>query len=355
MYNKFLVTLLLFTAFAAINSTYAQKSETPQELVVKFLDIVEEKAYMSPTVNWDSVRPAFIGETKHITEPKELRILFQKFLRQLKDYHSGVFYAESQTDEDTNEHLIFYATATYEEQGAPPLNFQHEFINEKYGYINIPPVVLEQKRYIETIGNQLKELDRKNPKAWIFDLTENEGGSRVPMLWPMYYLIDQDEVYSDVDSKGKEEKVKKMMWDTTGEDEDGLMFFELAGLGDEKLIPKEMVNTNIPIIILTSEKTASSGEFFVAAFKGQRNVTVIGQKTSGLTSGNEAINLSKNYLLNLTTSVIKDRTGKVYKIGEGIDPDISVEIERGLSAEDYMKPEVKQKFLDAAIKFLDKL
>src|SRR5690606_10315127 len=178
-----------------------------------------------------------------------------------------------------------------------------------------------------------------------------EGGNIMPMLWQMYYLIDGNIAYMDIESNGKENNTNKAMWDTTGEHKDGLMFFELSGLNDEKLQPKKTVNTNIPIVIVTSEKTASSGEFFAATFKGQKNVTLIGQKTNGLTSGNEALVLNKNYVINLTTGVLKDKTGKIYKIGEGIEPDIHFEIEKNLTLKDYEKQEIKQKYLDAAKKY----
>ena len=355
MVNKLLFTLLVLS-LTMFTNTYAQKSETVQELVIEFLDTVEHKAYMTSMIDWDSARPAFIEETKHITEIKELLPHFQKFLKQLKDYHSGMFYGEGDDEKDENALLRAYATLTLEELGYPPLNFKHELINDKYAYINIPGVTLERRKYIETIGQQMQELDEKNPKAWIFDITENEGGTLVPMLWPVYHLIDhEDEYYSFVDNKGEAEMGDREMWDLTDAEEDDIKMFELSRLNDESLIPTGPVHRDIPIVVLTSNKTGSSAEFFAAAFKGQRNATLIGQKTVGLTSGNEAYFMGNNYVLNLTTVVLQDRSGKVYKIAEGIDPDISVEIEGNLSAEDYEKPEVKQKFLDAAIKFLDEL
>lgn len=160
------------------------------------------------------------------------------------------------------------------------------------------------------MGRKLEELDAKDPKAWIFDLTENDGGSITPMLWQMYNLIDQDSIYSFVNSKGYEEKQSRKMWDTEG-DKSAQRMLDLFKLDPAELEPTKLKNTYIPIIVLTSKKTASSGEFFVAAFKGQKNVTVIGQPTNGLTSGNSEYPLGKNYLLNLTTDVLKDREDKI--------------------------------------------
>lgn len=346
--NIRILTIFLITLTISLNSVYAQK-DSPKDLVTKFLKIVEEKAYVSPTVKWDSVRPAFIEETKNVKALSELQPYFKKFLRSLKDGHSQIIYSESEDDDESEDAIMErYAQATYKSAGVPPPNFKHYIIDKKYAYINIPTVVIEQRNYIDTIGIQLTELDKSNPKAWIIDLTENEGGSIQPILWHFASLIDQIETYSDVDNKGHEKKQKKIYDEISEEDK---RYYELFNFDYNKVKPKELKNNNIPIIILTSFKTSSAAEFFVASFKGQNNVKIIGQSTGRQTSGVEDFTLNKNYWLHLTTTVIKDRNGKIYKIGEGIEPDIHFEIDKKLK--DYEKLEIKQKYLDAALKYLE--
>lgn len=350
MGNNIFTILLLFIFLTALNSTYAQ-SEKPQDLVVKFLDIVKRDAYMSPTINWDSVRPAFIEETKNIQDLADLQPYFKKFIRSLGDRHSEMIYsATGEQEESEMDVMEKYAHYTYAQVGQPLPNFNHYLIDNKYAYINIPSVVIEQRNYIDTIGNQLLELDKQNPKAWIIDLTENGGGSIYPMLWQFASLIDNMETYSDIDNKGNETKQRKIFDVIEEEDK---RYFELMNFDYEKVRPVELINVDVPIVVLTSGTTGSAAEFFAVAFKGQKNVRLIGQTTAGATSGNSDYLLNKNYMLNLTTSVIKDRTGKVYKIGEGIDPDIYFELEEGLVSKDETEPEVKQKYLEAAIKFLE--
>ncbi|WDF69186.1 S41 family peptidase [Sphingobacterium oryzagri] len=301
-------------------------------------------------MDWSTARRLFLEEISEIKNQAELKPHFVKFLKKLKDHHSTISYMESEEGDELDV-LERYANITYEQAGYPPLRFKSEFIDSAFAYINIPAVVLEQRKYVETIGNQLKALDDKQPKAWIFDLTENDGGSITPMLWQMYDLIDQDTIYSFVNRDGKEERQRKTMWDAEG-DSAQQRLLDIFKLNHHELQHVKLKNTDVPIILLTSSKTASSGEFFVAAFKGQKNVIVIGQPTNGLTSGNSEYPLGKDYLLILTTDVLKDRLGKIYDIGEGIVPDLPLEInteDLKLKKDD---PAFKQIYIKAAIAYL---
>lgn len=316
-----------------------------ENLVIKFLDIVQENAYQKSKIDWPAARASFLEETAATKSEAELEPHFAGFLKTLSDSHSSISYMVD--DEDELDVLERYANITYEQAGYPPLRLESDLIDGVYAYLNIPGVVLEQRKYVEMMGQQLQELDARSPKAWIFDLTENDGGSIVPMLWQMYNLIDQDSVYSFVDGNGKQERQGKKIWEAEG-DSVSQRLLDLFKLNPVELEPVKLKHADIPIILLTSRKTASSGEFFVAAFKGQKNVTVIGRRTNGLTSGNEAYPLGKDYLLNLTTAVLQDREGKVYKIGEGIQPDITLELREQDLKKKTDDPALKSIYLKAA-------
>lgn len=316
-----------------------------ENLRIKFLDIVQKNAYQKSNIDWPVARASFLEETAAAKSEADLEPHFAGFLKALNDSHSSISYMVD--DEDELDVLERYASITYEQAGYPPLRLAADLIDGGYAYLNIPGVVLEQRKYVEMMGRQLLELDARSPKAWIFDLTENDGGSIVPMLWHMYNLIDQDSVYSFVDGNGVQERQGKKMWDAAG-DSISQRLLDLFKLSPVELEPVKLKHTDIPIIILTSRKTASSGEFFVAAFKGQKNVTIIGRRTNGLTSGNEAYPIGKDYLLNLTTAVLQDREGKVYKIGEGIQPDITLELGEENKKRKMDDPAVKSVYLKAA-------
>ncbi len=332
-FSKRLLIILILKITYGVQTCIAQNASN-QEMMSKFIDIVEKNAYKSSLVNWDSIRVKSQNQVSNTIDMGDLRSIFEQILSQLKDSHSSIFYTEEASEGSENEVLKQYATVTYEEAGHPFPDISGKMIEGKYAYLKVPGVLLEHKKYVQYIGEQIETLDKQNPKAWIFDVADNDGGTIWPMLWHMYDFIDQDNIHSYVDRYGIEKKITRSMWDKANLDDQDMEFFELTGLSDESLTPINVANKKAPIFILADRKTASSGELFVAAFKGQKNVTVIGQTTNGLTSVNETFPLNNHYLINLTTSVIKDRNGKIYKIGEGIKPDVDLQF--------FANPEIKE-------------
>jgi len=144
------------------------------------------------------------------------------------------------------------------------------------------------------------------------------------MIWHFADLIDVDSTYSTVDRAGVESKQKVRMNNQNDQDQKWARLFDLEY---DKVPPIAIKNKNVPIVLLVSRFTSSSGEFFAAHFKGQKNAAIMGHKTNGQTSGNDQFAVGNNYMINLTTSVIKDRTGKLYGIGEGIKPDVPLVID----------------------------
>ncbi|WP_343565647.1 S41 family peptidase [Sphingobacterium sp.] len=322
MQKKALLFLLILIGFFV--RSYAQVSSVSQ-LVNAFLDTVQQHAYNQSMVKWDSIRPIFIEQTKTVSDINALAPHFRRIIRQLKDGHSGLFFEKADQNKEAEQELFTkMAGMTDKEAGFPPKIFSHFMTKDRYAYIRVPEVLYEQRKYVDTIGVQLKALDAQHPRAWIIDLTDNTGGSIFPMIWHFADLIDVDSTYSTVDRTGREDKQKVRMCDLNDHDQKWAKLFDLEY---DKVPPIAIKNKNVPIVLLVSEFTSSSGEFFITHFKGQNNVTIMGQMTSGQTSANDQFPVGNNYMINLTTAVLKDRTGKIYEIGEGINPDIPIVID----------------------------
>lgn len=350
--NIFLAILILMTL---CQNTLAQKEEV-QKALNTFLDTVQTRSYMRDKMDWNKIRQEALEQTKNMSNTDSLLPIFQHIIGSLKDYHSGI--ELNKNKEDKLALIKQYATLTYEQAGYPTLRFSHKMINNKYAYIKLPGVMLEHRRYLDTITSQLKELDSQNPKAWIIDLTENDGGSAYPMTVPFHDLIDTNITYSyytGKDINGNDILVNNNKLPHDGfytVDDSVAQMFKLDSIQTIKIR-----NNNVPIIILTSQLTTSSGEITTTHFMGQKNVTIIGLKTAGLTSGNELIPLSHGYNLNLMMGVLRDRRGKIYNIAEGISPDATIALDtKHLKTqkeyEAFMK-ESKQIFIDKAIEVLE--
>jgi len=257
---KKIFTVFLFLGFSV---SYAQNNKITA-VATQFIDSVQTQAYNSSKIDWDKFRPQFLQKVSEVKNTEDLYPLFQNVIDSLKDGHSMIMVMEAGDDESPEDFIKKYASITDAEAGAPKKNFDYKLLEGKYGYINVPGTMLEHKKYISTIGRQLSELDKQNPKAWIIDLTEDWGGSIIPMLWHFHSLIDKNESYYMVYNNGREEK-QPTRFDLE-EDEDNKLIRHYFHLEDE--IPLQIKNNKIPIIILTSKATGSSGEMFLSYFLG---------------------------------------------------------------------------------------
>ncbi|MGV6946932.1 S41 family peptidase [Sphingobacterium kyonggiense] len=350
------IFLVLFSCFL-FTSSFAQNKEV-DELVDRFIDTLEKRSFMRHQVDFQKMRSETKIKVKNIQETDSLLTIFQSLVSSLKDHHSSVALSEEKDDEMALLNML--ASTTYKQAGMPAQNFQHRMVNEKYAYINVPGVLLEHKRSFDTLQSQLLELDKQNPKAWIIDLTENDGGSYIPMVVPFHSLIDTNKTFSyfegEVDEQGNKILKNEFVVPEDGFYADSSKEAKIVKL--DSLQAVQLKNNKVPIIVLVSNITASSGEIFAAHFIGQRNVTLVGSKTNGLTSSNELIYVDKGYSVNLMTALLNDRNGKSYELGEGISPDIDIDFifpkeMRSFSARlKYMK-ENKPLFLNKAIEILE--
>lgn len=308
--------IFLFLLLFINCNLFGQKSEV-QDIVVKFLDSVQIRAYNSYKINWKIERPELIERTKNIDSLKNLNPIFNDFLKKLEDNHSGVLYMAN------NEIGMFekLAVLTNKQAGYPEPKFNAKIINGKYAYIVIPPVMLEQRKYVDSLQHHISELDKKNPEGWILDLSSNTGGGYKPMITPLNGFVNAKKTFSFVNKEGKIISDQKINKNRTYIENHKM--FNLMKM--DTLVSNKIVNFRKPIIIWVSGHTASSAEFTVAHLYGQKNVKVVGTRTAGMTTGNTEIELSPNFMLALTTGLLKDRNNRIYQPGEFIGPDVKIE------------------------------
>lgn len=82
------------------------------------------------------------------------------------------------------------------------------------------------------------------------------------------------------------------------------------------------LSETVPVAVLTSALTASSGEIIALSFLGRPGTRVFGEATRGLTTSNSLYELADGSALLLTTAMDADRTGKIYD--HGVQPDVVV-------------------------------
>ena len=78
----------------------------------------------------------------------------------------------------------------------------------------------------------------------------------------------------------------------------------------------------IPVAILISGNTASSGEMTAISFIGRKNSVIIGEQSGGYTTSNLGFKLNEYSGLNLAVDYAADRNGKIYP--KYLEPDFKI-------------------------------
>lgn len=85
--------------------------------------------------------------------------------------------------------------------------------------------------------------------------------------------------------------------------------------------PVRLTNPAPPVAVLTSQYTGRAREGTLVSFLGLDRVRTFGLRTAGLSTSNEAYELSDGAILVLTTATMADRTERRY--GKSIEPDVT--------------------------------
>ena len=192
----------------------------------------------------------------------------------------------------------------------------------------------EMLRFADSLQVTIRQLDEQSPHRWVIDLRDNDGGAELPMILGLGPLLDRENSYYGIDTRGK---VRSHTFYR-----DGAYYNIDEGESPRNAVPLLRATAPytlrkplMPIILLTSRKTASSAEAVVAIFKGQSNLLHIGEDTNGLTSVNSFEVLPDNAVLNITVAYMADRERRVYEQGipadrplDGLAEDIVQTIER---------------------------
>lgn len=308
--KKFLLFALL--SFLFTNKVNAQ--ETPSSYVEKAIQIMEQNSVNKKSIDWATIKKDALKTAQEKKEIKETYPIIRDILEKLGDHHSKLYEPDVVAD----------YLKRHKDVGLPFPYPKDSLIDKKIAYISVPAIANfnqeDWDEYVKTFYDKVKNLDKSNPTIWIIDLRNNEGGMFSPMLKAIYPFLDSDHVVGSIDNS------------------EGASFYSYKNpdiyFGKQKIasIPISDItlkNKNKPIYILTNKKTASSGEFVVASFVGQKNVKIVGCNTMGLTSDNSEFKLPDNAFLVLTTGTLINRQKYAYKeVGKGISADIEVKSEQ---------------------------
>lgn len=164
----------------------------------------------------------------------------------------------------------------------------------------------------QKVSAALQDLLKQHPKALIWDLRDNRGGSMDAAQQIVSYFI-----------------------------EDGLLFTaELkGGTSKQYLAQGDAVAGSIPLVVLVNNETYSSAEAAAAAIQERQRGEVIGTQTHGKSEIQTTVPLGDGSQLHYTIGKILSPTGQWYQ-DRGVTPDVVVSDERDAQSDAILESAV---------------
>lgn len=201
-------------------------------------------------------------------------------------------------------------------------------VHGRIAVATVPAVAREEggQVYADTLAHGLADAlggDKPRACAAVVDLRGNTGGDMGPMVAGLSPLLPEGSALHFVGAFGENPVM------ITG---DGV-----KGGGTSTSVDVSEKFT-VPVAVLVDEKTASSGEATMLAFRGLDNSRSFGTPTAGYASANTVIDYPDGSELMLTISRDKARTGEIFA-EDPIQPDVVLDPAQPADAADPIPPQ----------------
>jgi carboxyl-terminal processing protease len=281
------------------------------------LNVMQNVAWRRGRVDWPSVRAAAERGAPGATTPNQLWAPIRGALAALGDGHSFL-----QTVSGASVQLPLLqqvGVAGFASQGSTPARDLAAQVLGRHGWIRTVAFSGSQTQadaHAATYQTLIRTTDlaiTDGACGWIVDARQNGGGNMWPMLTGLSSLLPEGMAGSFVFPDSLRQDWFVRLGGVSLADRWGS--FALGSL----LQPYRTRRENPAIALLLGPGTASSGEAMSVAFLGLPTVRSFGQPTFGVSTANAGYALSDGSVMQVTTSVFADRTGRLY--GDRIAPD----------------------------------
>jgi carboxyl-terminal processing protease len=299
-------------------SIVSGKERKPSKLADKYIsaaiDTISLHSLMKDSIDIKSLKNSALQIAGDANKSSDCYLAITYLLESLGDHHSFFM---------TPQEVKSWEGSS--EQGAD-IKYPSYKIIDRCGYISVPYFHGGNSKLIlsfaDTLQSALRKLYASNIKGWIIDLRENTGGNMEPMLAGLGPIFSAEKLGYLVDVNNRKES-----WSY----KDGTYYWE-----NKKILTVSnpvTLSHDIPIAVLISSQTGSSGECVVVSFIGNSMTRIFGQPTWGLTTGNGSFDLSDGARIMLASTRMADRNGKIYY--GSIEPD--ERLERNKNPEDEIQ------------------
>ncbi len=302
------------TADAQVNSSSKINNNTDQvkNYVKTLVDVIRNNSAFANALDWEEITNELNVKADTLTSidgTKQLAVFMLAKLKAAGDNHSFL--------------MNTAVTKSYADGKFVLTKPEAKIISGNIGVISIPNLSTSNsqihKEFATTIQNLIRDLDsRHSMKGWIVDLRTNTGGSMYPMLAGVGPLVGSGTLGYFV--RYSKNKVQYTPW-----------FYEqgASGIGRSVFtrVDKwyQLKDKKTKVAVLIGKSTSSAGEMTAISFSGAKNAKIFGQRSAGLTTGNEPFCLPDGSTLYLAMVYTANRKKVIFK-GQ-IVPDQIVERE----------------------------
>jgi C-terminal processing protease CtpA/Prc len=263
------------------------------EYLATALTLIEQHALHRRRLDWSCLRAGALQWARNAQVPADTYDALRWVLTQLDDRHS--FFALPEQGEAA------IVSGRYDREVTAPRGHLRP---DRIAYLHVPGFRGSPQHcthYATTLQAAIARLDANAPIGWLVDLTDNGGGNMWPMLAGLGPILGEGRLGGFVFPDGP-----PVPW---------FYVAGQAGVGNSCLTqtatdPYCLQNNDVPVAVLTSGRTASSGEAVALAFCGRVWTRRFGTPTRGLTSANEGFSLPDGATIMLTVATFVDRMGQ---------------------------------------------
>ena len=328
MYRK-----LLFTFFLVIQFNLHGQNRELKTLLDSCMVNMEKYALNKSKVNWPSLKMQVEDAAKTMENPDDLKRIMSFLFEKLDDFHGQLIYKGKSFKWNPAPNNV---SKEIQEQWNKNVGIKTAMFDD-IAYLLVPFMLRQEReaRVKELSDSLCKLLDRK-PKGLILDLRINDGGDMHPMLLGLQQLLGNRMIMT---YHYEDEPPNRIILNGDA------IFHETDKILSNS--PKCRFDaTTLPVVLLQSAQTASSGENVLISFKGRHNTLTIGEDSAGYTTINTRFEFGPDVYLLLAVGYATDRNGTMH-LGK-IKPDLSIK-----SVDNFQDLTRDEKVL-AAIKRLDK-
>ncbi len=277
------------------------------DYIDNFFAIFQQYSLYRDSINIVATRKKTMSEAKFFFSYDQCRDFINRFLSMLTYYGDNHSYLlpPQETDEKTS--------ANPKEKPPAPSG---SYLGNGIGYLRVPDLFYANAKLSVAFADSLQQLIRIIDSnniicGWVIDLRNNTGGNFYPMAAGLGPILGNRTYIYNMEASGVpfsrvgyyDGKVYEIL---------GAMETKLENYSVKVTRPYILKDTTIPVAILVSGLTVSSGESVVISFSGRPQTRILGEPTKGKTTSHYQTKLADNSWLFLARLVVADQNKKIF-------------------------------------------